>query len=225
MAKRFTETDLWKNQRWFRKLSPTHKLAFNYIKDVCNHGGLWRVDCADLIEDLGLEEFDISSFIKDVNTEYDSVSGKKISRERLKLVKKNYLWITGFIQFQYEGKDKRVPLTSPVRTALLFLKSLDILEESLSRGYVTLKQQLPEGWEAPKEKDKDKDNVLSLTKENKNNGKQFRSTKSQGADLYADLISRTDTSKNNDGGSEGAGCSSEGALSWADRKKALGGGY
>jgi len=157
MAKRFTETEIWKSQRWFRKLSPIYKLAFCYIKDNCNHSGLWKVDCSDLIDDLGLESFDMNEFIEDVNTEFDPLNGKKVKKERLRLVKKNYLWITGFIQFQYEGKDKTVSFSAPVRTALMFLQSIDLLQESIDKGYVTLKEPLPEGWKAPKDKDKDKD--------------------------------------------------------------------
>lgn len=158
MAKRFTETDLWKNQRWFRKLIPEYKLAFGYIKDLCNHSGFWKIDCIDLIEDLGIESFTIEDFVTSVNTEYDPLSGSKTKKERLRLVKKNYLWITGFIQFQYEGKDKKVnPAAAPVRTALLFLQSLNLLEDAVSKGYITLTQPLQEGWQTPKDKDRDKD--------------------------------------------------------------------
>lgn len=156
MAKRFTDTDLWKTQRWFRKLTPAYKLAFCYIKDTCNHAGLWKVDCSDLIEDLGFDEFDFNEFVDTVNIEFDKISGKKIVKERLRIVKNN-LWITGFIQFQYEGKDKAVSLSSPVRTALLILQSIDLLQFSIDKGYITLKEPLQEGWQAPKDKDRDKD--------------------------------------------------------------------
>jgi len=157
MAKRFTETEIWKSQRWFRKLSPAYKLAFCYIKDTCNHSGLWKVDCSDLIDDLGLDSFDMGKFIDDVNTEFDPLNGTKVTKERLRLVRRNYLWITGFIQFQYEGKDKTVSLSAPVRTALMFLQSIDLLQESIDKGYITLKEPLSEGWKTPKDKDKDRD--------------------------------------------------------------------
>lgn len=157
MAKRFTETEIWKSQRWFRKLIPAYKLAFCYIKDTCNHSGLWKVDCSDLIDDLGLDSFDMGKFIDDVNTEFDPLNGTKVTKERLRLVRRNYLWITGFIQFQYEGKDKTVSLSAPVRTALMFLQSIDLLQESIDKGYITLKEPLSEGWKTPKDKDKDRD--------------------------------------------------------------------
>lgn len=171
MAKRFTDTDIWKTQRWFRKLVPEYKLAFCYIKDTCNHAGLWKVDCSDLIEDLGLSEFDFPLFIETVNIEFDKVSGKKINKERIRLVEKNYLWLTGFIQFQYEGKDRLVNhFAAPVRTALLFLSSLNLLDESLNKKYITLKEPLQEGWQTPKDKDRVKDkekDSKEISQENK----------------------------------------------------------
>jgi hypothetical protein len=71
MAKRLGDTDIWKKQRWFRKLIPDYKLAFLYIKDQCDHAGIWNIDCTDLVEDLGIQEFDLDQFIVACNTEYD----------------------------------------------------------------------------------------------------------------------------------------------------------
>lgn len=190
MAKRFTETDLWKTQRWFRKLIPVHKLAFCYVKDTCNHSGLWKVDCSDLIDDLGLENFDLKKFIECVNTEYDSVTGHKINKERLRLVKKNYLWITGFIQFQYEGKDKTVSISAPVRTALLFLQHIDLLQESIDKGYITLKEPLSEGWQTPKDKDKDKDKDKEII-----NREVLEKLKGEKFDLNFEFVILSDGSK------------------------------
>lgn len=158
MAKRFTDTDLWKNQRWFRKLAPLHKLAFCYIKDECNHAGIWKVDCSDLIEDLGLPEFDLEDFVISVNTEFDKITGKKSIKERILMVNSTCLWMTGFIQFQYEGKDGLVnPDAAPVRTALTLLEGLKVLEQGLLKKFIRLKKPLQEGWQTPKDKDKDKD--------------------------------------------------------------------
>lgn len=158
MAKRFTDTDIWKNQRWFRKLSPEYKLSFCYIKDECNHAGIWRIDCSDLIEDLGLKEFDLDDFILSVNTEFDKITGKKSIKERILIVNSTYLWITGFIQFQYEGKDRLVNSdAAPVKTSLTLLQGLGILEQGLSKNFIRLKKDLQEGCITPKDKDKDKD--------------------------------------------------------------------
>lgn len=170
MAKRFTDTDLWKNQRWFRKLQPLHKLAFCYIKDECNHAGIWKIDCSDLVEDLGLKEFDLNDFIVSVNIEFDKMTGQRANKERVIVVNSTLLWITGFIQFQYEGKDGLVnPDAAPVRTALVHLQGLGILEQGLHKGYIKLNKELTEGWQTPKDKVKDKDREIKKGGKGENN--------------------------------------------------------
>lgn len=153
MAKRLTDTDLWKSQRWFRKLNPLDKLAFCYIKDQCNHAGVWKIDCSDLMEDLGLEEFNLVRFVKAVNVEFDKQTGAKIEKERVRIID-NSLWITGFIQFQYESKDGKVNQdAAPVRTAFLMLQGLDVLVEGIRKGYIVLSQPLNKGRLRAKDKD------------------------------------------------------------------------
>lgn len=170
MAKRMTDTDLWKKQRWFRKLLPLNKLIFCYIKDQCDHAGIWNIDCSDLIEDLGLEEINLPELIESVNVEFDKITGNKITKERLRIIDEKYLWITGFIQFQYENKAKKVSWeAAPVRTALIVLQGFSLLDEALLKGYITLTQPLHEGWQTPKDKDKDRDKD-SLNNANKKNG-------------------------------------------------------
>lgn len=157
MSKRFSETDIWKKQRWFRKLKPEHKLAFFYIKDQCNHAGVWNIDCSDLMEDLGINDFDLGLFVDDCNTEFNKETGKKEKKTRIKVLPTGYLWITGFIQFQYEGKEGLVnPSAAPVRTALQILMKHGVLDEALNNPYITLKEPLQEGCITPKDKDKDK---------------------------------------------------------------------
>jgi len=162
MAKRFGDTDIWKKQRWFRKLCPEYKLAFCYIKDQCDHAGIWNIDCSDLIEDLGIEQFDIVDFVAKCNIEYDKNTGAVTFKERLRLLDKGYLWVIGFIQFQYKGKEGLVnPYANPVRTALLLIKGYGLLDEALSKNWVTLTQpldQIPDYWLRPKDKEQDKDN-------------------------------------------------------------------
>ena len=129
MAKRFGDTDIWKKQRWFRKLSPTYKLAFLYIKDQCDHAGIWNIDCTDLVEDLGIESFDIDDFILRINTEFDKITGKVIHKERIRKLDKGYVWVTGFVQFQYKGKEGLVnPYAAPVKTALQILSGFKLLD-------------------------------------------------------------------------------------------------
>lgn len=184
MAKRFGDTDLWKNQRWFRKLPPYYKLAFCYIKDQCNHAGIWNIDCSDLIEDLGIECFDILEFVALCNTEYDKVTGKATFKERIRILDKGYVWVIGFIQFQYKGKEGLVnPSAKPVVTALQILSGLGVLQEAISKSYITLTEPLQEGYITPKDKDKDTDTVKH--KGGKNGTKFSGNFKTQGDELFA----------------------------------------
>src|SRR3990167_7073651 len=43
MAKRFTDTEKWKDP-WFRKLSPAHKAMWEFLRDNVDHAGFWKVD-------------------------------------------------------------------------------------------------------------------------------------------------------------------------------------
>ena len=139
MAKRFTDNDIWKNQRWFRKLSPQDKLVFYYIKDVCHHSGIWQIDCSDLMDDLGLEDFSLPQFIANINIDFDKINGSKTFKQRLQIVQNNKLWVTGFIQFQYQNKQGFInPFSGPVNSALKYLENVGIYEESVAKKYIKL---------------------------------------------------------------------------------------
>ena len=43
MSKRFTDTEKWARP-WFRELSSTHQMLWNYICDKCDISGVWYVD-------------------------------------------------------------------------------------------------------------------------------------------------------------------------------------
>lgn len=148
MAKRFTETDIWKKQRWFKKLPPDYKLVWAYIKDECDHAGIWKIECVDLIDDLGItDNFDLQDFILRCNTEYDKINGNAKRRERVRVVNEELLWITGFVQFQYENKEHVVPINSnPVKSALRRLNGLGIYAEALSKGYIRLQERPQNGY-------------------------------------------------------------------------------
>jgi len=220
MAKRFGDTDIWKKQRWFRKLIPEYKLSFLYIKDQCDHAGIWNIECTDLIEDLGISEFNLADFVSACNTEYDKNTGKITLKERIRILDKGYMWVTGFIQFQYKGKEGLVnPYAAPVKTALQILAGYKLLEEALNKGHITLTQglselpqgllNLPEGLPdfvvglvTPKEKDKDKDKEgLTNNAKNKNgSGTKFSGNfKAQGEELLAQRYARGQAEANRNG--------------------------
>lgn len=166
MAKRYTDTTIWTKQRWFKKLDPIHKLAWKYITDTCDHAGILKIDFSEFIDDLGIEEFDIMKFLDSCNIEFDKDNGKKIFRERIKLVRKNVFWITGFIKFQYENKEFLInPSIPAVYSALTILNGYGILEEGLNKGYITLSKPYSKGMLTTKDKDKDKDKDKEINNE------------------------------------------------------------
>lgn len=158
MAKRFTETGIWKNQKWFKRLSPINKLFWNYLKDSCDHAGVWKIDYLALTEDMGVETFSIQDFVAECNQDFDKLTGQPLLKERIIVHENQIIWITGFVQFQYENKQSLVnPKVPVVRSSLELLKGFGILQQALDKGYIRLTQPLENPTETLKDKDKDKD--------------------------------------------------------------------
>lgn len=158
MALRFTQTSIWKDERWFKNLTSDYKLVWFFLKDVCDHSGVWKIDCLDLMEYTSLKDFNISNFLSEVNVDYDVITGKKIVKERILLIQKKYLWITHFVHFQYRKKDFTVnPLIPTSYSAIELLDNYGILNEGLIKGYLTLSQPYFKGMLRAKDKDKVKE--------------------------------------------------------------------
>lgn len=197
MAKRFTDTTIWKNQRWFKRLSPIYKLAWKYITDTCDHAGIFKLDFSEFVEDLGVEEFDFIDFIEKCNTEFDKTNGKKLKRERIKCVNDSVYWITGFIRFQYEGKDLMVnPLVPAIYSALTVINGYGSLDEGLVKGYFTLTQPYVKGMLRTKDKDKDIISIQTVKNSENGNKKNYPvNFRAQGEQLYLDRISKGEQAK------------------------------
>jgi hypothetical protein len=222
MGKRFGDTEIWKRQRWFRKLKPEYKLAFFYIKDQCDHAGIWNIDCSDLIEDVGIESFNITDFVTSLNTEYDKITGQSVTKDRVIILNSNMLWITGFLQFQYEGKDKVISYSAnAVKSALYILDSikfnpsepfrtlpnpsepLSVLEYAIVKLHIRANQPLAvfvQGLRTLKDKDKDKDKVV---KQKKNENEKFSGNfKAQGEEFFLNRVEEG-IKQLNEGGTDG----------------------
>lgn len=87
MAKRFTDTEKWK-KNWFRELSPKMKCVWEYLRDMCDHAGVWEADFA-------LMKFLIGDDVTREEIE-KSFSGRILPLQD----GKKYL-LLGFIKFQY----------------------------------------------------------------------------------------------------------------------------
>lgn len=103
MAKRFTDTNKWKDS-WYRSLKIKYKLAWSYLLDDCDQAGVWKAD------------FDLLSFMvgdKIKEDEFCIVFGDRL----LKVAADKYL-IKKFIYFQYGELTSKNTMYSKVLTCL-----------------------------------------------------------------------------------------------------------
>jgi hypothetical protein len=136
MANRLTDTTIWKKQKWFKKLNIEHKLAWKYLTDECDHAGVWKIDLSELLDDLGLDDFDFDLFVSCCNCDFDKKTGKGIKRQRIMKFNDDYIWITGFMNFQYGGKTNIISVkNNAVISAVNLLKSLNLYELGKEMNY------------------------------------------------------------------------------------------
>jgi len=206
MAKRFTDTDMW-DQDWYIELPNKYKLLWNYIKDKCDNVGVWRPN-KSILQKILAEPLNLNEFLSFVNSD----------KERIREMPSGRWWVKDFFIFQYGNKfSPTSPVHKGALKSLLQngihpreilgleignLQNVDF-EELTSIAYDKSYGKLLEGYGKPtervkeKEKDKDKDILLSNSnkvkigeKDEKKQYKQFRSSASQGADLYVERIKR-----------------------------------
>lgn len=132
MAKRFTDTAKW-DDKWFRCLSPTHKLAWLYLCDRCDAAGVIELDTE-------LADFQIGAKV-------DWGGFFTIAKDRIEPLAKGKHWVLGFIVFQYGG-----PPSGECKAHAPVLASLEKhgIKERVFKGY-------PMGIHTHKEKEKEKD--------------------------------------------------------------------
>lgn len=142
MAKRFTDSEKWKNP-WFRTLQGPYRWLWIYILDSCDPAGVWMSD------------FDLASYMigSDV-TESDALS---IFGDKVVKIDTDKWFIPSFISFQYGAlqKDSR-----PHLSVIKILEKLGIDHETL-----TLSIQYPKGIDTLKDIDKDKEQNKDKDKE------------------------------------------------------------
>ena len=115
MAKRFTESDKWKD-KWFRRLPSAEKLAYLYL-----------LDCCDMAGTIELDE-DLAEFSMGCPTDWDGlVMG---SEGRLVLLPCGRLWVTKFIAFQ-NGQ-----LSEKCNAHLAIIKLVERFAIPIDEGYL-----------------------------------------------------------------------------------------
>lgn len=146
MAKRFTETNKWAD-KWFRGLSPLHKLAWGYLCDNCDAAGVIELDEA-------LANFQIGS---DVSWgELGDLAGSRIER-----LDSGKMYLTKFIEFQYGHLSEACP---PHKHAIASLRKHGLTK-------VLARYSIPSG--NAQEEDKDKKKIEEGESEGKQPARRF----------------------------------------------------
>src|SRR3990167_3775253 len=89
MPKRFTDTELWEED-WFISLQKDHRVFWIFVKDNCDHAGIWKQNLTAFNRLFGYK-VDFNQFLKAVN----------LDKQRVMKLKNGRYLLTGFIPFQY----------------------------------------------------------------------------------------------------------------------------
>jgi hypothetical protein len=134
MAKRFTSTEIWKED-WFLELPNEYKLFWFYILSCCDQAGLFKIN--------------VKHFSIVIGAEIDSEIAFELinkGKERLRKVNGSMWLIEDFFRFQY---GQNLNLNSRVHKSIEGLYSKHGVTLTSIRGLNEVKERL---------KDKDKDN-------------------------------------------------------------------
>lgn len=112
MAKRFTDVEIWEDD-WFFELSPEYKLFWFYIKDNCDHAGIWKPKTKAFKATTDIE------INLDKALEYFN-----IEKQRVRVLSSGYWFIEDFFLFQYVKKARSLNLNNRVHKSVfdLYLK-------------------------------------------------------------------------------------------------------
>lgn len=127
MAKRFTDTEKWKDP-WFQDLPIKYKCLWFYILDQCTCAGIWKVN-------IRLASFQIGE-------SFEESEIKRIFKDRIIDLGDGKWFLSKFITFQYGI------LSENCKPHLAVIKELN--EHDLFKGY-------SKGMDTLKDKDKDKE--------------------------------------------------------------------
>ncbi|MDH4127125.1 MAG: hypothetical protein OEV44_00115 [Spirochaetota bacterium] len=137
MAKRFIDTTIWTQNKWFRKLKPEIKLLWIYLFTNCDSVGIWE------------EDIELASFVIGYAYTMDSLLEFK---GKLKQINEKKYWIIDFCNFQYGILDDEKLTNKPHQSYIRILKN-----HSLWIDYLKTIHSLKE-----KDKEKDKEKYIKI---------------------------------------------------------------
>lgn len=151
MAKRLHDTDIWK-QDWFLEMPTEQKIAWIYIKDNCDHAGIWKPE-KKMLEMILRGQVDLKLTLELVNKE----------KERVVVLKNGRWFLKGFLEFQYGGHFNENNRVHASIKGVLESNGLDLTSSwgQLDLNKTPIRPQVGVK-EGVKDKDKDKDSSLNL---------------------------------------------------------------
>ena len=140
MAKRFTDTTKWTNNKWFFNLSIESKLFWMYLLDACDQVGVWE------------ENVELSNRI--IGHEYSATTLLKEFGKQIHVFKdKRKWWIVGFCDFQYvELKENSA--SKPIISHIALLKKHGLWKHYIKCIYTLKVKVKEEDEEEVREEDK-----------------------------------------------------------------------
>ncbi len=143
MPKRFTDTSMW-HEDWIIGLDPEYIMLWIYIKDNCDHAGIWKPN-KKFIEIITKAEIDLEKAFKLFNED----------KQRLIELKNGRWLLVDFFVFQY---GRIMNLNNRVHRSIYELWGQNGVNLESIRGQVEVRDGV---------KDKDKDKEKEKEKENK----------------------------------------------------------
>lgn len=162
MAKRFTETNKWTNNKWFYDLSIESKLFWIYLLDSCDTVGVWEENVSLASKIIGYE-YPLDTLLKDFKKQiYVFAEGRK-------------WWIKDFCDFQY-GELNENSDSKPIKSYISLLKKHSLWKH-YPKGIHTLQEK-------EKEKDKDKDKYKDKDKDKEKEEEKEKEIFDQARKIY-----------------------------------------
>jgi hypothetical protein len=141
MAKRYTDTDKWKDE-WFSELSNDYKVVWQYLLDICDHAGIYKRN--------------IKLLNYNCNTQLSEEDILNVFGSRLTKVSDDKWLINKFCPFQYGENFLNNKPNKAIESAINILNNLDLIKEN-DKGLLTLSIPLSKGYLTDKDQDQVKD--------------------------------------------------------------------
>lgn len=146
MSKRFHDTEIW-GEDWFIAIPKDYRDLWLYVKDKCDHAGVWRPN--------------IATFNKLYDCQVNTTKALELfnnGKSRIRVLPNGRWFIEDFISFQYGN---HLNPNNRVHLSIINILETNKIKLTSIRGLIEVRQGV-------KDKDKDKDKEKRIVK-----GKRF----------------------------------------------------